>query len=64
MMVAALNSHLLFPLSVSDTRPGLTFSRLPISAGERLGSASFIALIRSLSMEVLAARCPMADFVS
>jgi hypothetical protein len=62
-MVAALDSHVLLPLSVSDTRPGLRFNRLPMSAWERLGSASFIALICSLSesvigAEVLTARWP------
>ena len=43
----------LFPLSASDTRPGLTLSCLPISACERCGSARFIARILSRSSSVI-----------
>jgi hypothetical protein len=32
IMVTTLESHDLFPFSVSDTLPGFTLSRLPISA--------------------------------
>ncbi len=62
-MMATLDSHDRFPLSASDTLPGLRLSRRPISAWDKLGSASFIALICSLralvmGVEVIGARCP------
>jgi hypothetical protein len=45
VLMTALDSHDLLPIRVSDTLPGLRFSRLAISECERTGSAAFIALI-------------------
>ena len=40
-------------LNASETRPELTLNRLPISACERLGSASFMARILACSSSVI-----------
>jgi hypothetical protein len=53
--MAALKPHNLFPFSVSDTRPGLMLSILPISACDILGLAFLIALIFSLNASVIEA---------
>ncbi len=64
MMMTALKSHDLFPRRVSDTRPGFTLRRLPISACDRSGCAAFIAVISFrkaavIGAEVTGALCPL-----